>query len=137
MTARTVKFEDREWQVDLEKIGVQEAIAIHDAYGFTVADLDEQLLALNPRAMQCQYWRMLRQNGVEKPIKECEFDIGDFFTALHDSRALEDLDDVAAEPDPTLPSLPDGPPSPGPPGREAASRPRSRSKEGTADGTGS
>jgi hypothetical protein len=117
-----ISFEGRDWVYDQEKISVQQGIAMFQAWGFTLETWEEALKATDPRAMQCLYWHMLAQNGVTKPLRECDFDMAEFAEALGNGADAERAaraaartpppPEPAAEPGPTLPA---GPLSPGPP----------------------
>lgn len=118
-----IDFEGRTWKFSQETIGVKQGLAIHFAYGLTIKALLEGIQQLDVRAIQCDYWLMLQQNGIEKPIKDCEFDTLAFMAAMGEAREAEeaaenaaadaarDAEDRVGAVGPTGP-LPDGPPSP-------------------------
>src|ERR1700727_1056043 len=112
-----IEFEDRVWEFDPEQIDLQQAIAIQLTYGFTLNDWYEATEKADARALQCLYWLMLQQNGVIKPIKDCNCKIialGEAFSAAQEAEeaaAKAAKEAEAAKPDPTLPpSPPGGPP---------------------------
>lgn len=116
-----IHFEDRDWEFDQGAIDLQQAIAIQLAYGFNLNDWYQGLEDADARALQCLYWLMLQQNGIVKPIKECNCPIMALAEALTEAQQAEAAAAKAAreaekaEPDPTpLPSLPDVPPSSAP-----------------------
>lgn len=92
-----IDFEGRTWEFSQETIGVKQGLAIHFAYGLTIRALLEGIQQLDVRAIQCDYWLMLQQNGIEKPIKDCEFDTLAFMAALGDAREAEEAAEKAAQ----------------------------------------
>lgn len=116
-----LEFEGRTWEVDFESIDLKQGIAIHYAYGFTLNDLMNALEQADARALQCLYWLMLQQNGVIKPIQDCNCKIVDLADAFHvasEAQEAAEKEKAAAaardaEPDPTPPSA-SPPPSPPP-----------------------
>ena len=117
MSQLTVQFDGREWQFDDDKFTLQQAIAMHYAYGFTLETYAAALQAADARALQCMYWLMLQQNGVIRPIKEVDADLVELVTAWGAAidRELERLkaeEAAAAPPEPEVPTLPAGPASP-------------------------
>jgi hypothetical protein len=134
-SAVTLTWEGREWTVNTETISVQQGIAMFLAWGFTLESWEEALAATDPRAMQCLYWLMLQQNGVIKPLKDCDFDMLAYFTAYYEAlEAKKAAEAEAAEPEPEPgPTPPGGPPSPEPPSPQATTRkPRPRKAVSTA-----
>ena len=109
-----IEFEGRTWQFDEDEITVKQGIAIHLAYGFTVSAWLEELAKLDPRAVQCTLWLMYQQNGVSKPIADCDGSLVAFMTAYTEARQAEAEADAAAEAEavPEVPtSLPPGDPA--------------------------
>ena len=110
--ALTITFEGREWEYDTDHIGVLQAMAFHSVHGLTVRAWLEGVQETDPRAYQCAYWLMLQQNGVEKPLKDLDFDLMEFMTAYAEAILAEverqkELE-TEKEPDPTQDSRPDG-----------------------------
>lgn len=130
-----IEFEGREWEYDEDAVSVQQAIAMHLAYGFTIKAWQQAIPEMDPRAVQCCYWLMLQQSGVKKVLKDCEFGAVQFLAAYMKALRATDEDDAEPEPDPTQPSPPDGPPSPEP-STPTATTPR-RSRPAAAVATGS
>jgi hypothetical protein len=108
-----ITFEGREWQYDEDAVSVQQAVAMHFAYGFTLADWSDAVPKLDPRAIQCVYWLMLQQNGIKKPLKECEFALVPFVIAYGEAqRATADATAPAqATADPTTQPSPTASPA--------------------------
>jgi hypothetical protein len=103
-----VNFEGRTWEFDQNTITVLQGIAMHLAYGLTIKGLLLGIQEMDPRAIQCDYWLMLQQNGVTRPIKECEFDAIAFLAALGDARQAEEAPEEAAAEAEVPTSLPPG-----------------------------
>jgi hypothetical protein len=105
----TITFEGRDWQYDSDKLDVLPAMAFHSVHGLTVRAWIEGIQETDPRAFQCAYWLMLQQNGVEKPLKDLNFDLLEFMTAYAEAimAAAERQKELEAakEPDPTQDSL--------------------------------
>ena len=91
-----ITFEGRTWEFRQEVITIKQAMAIHFAYGLTIRGLLEGIQQLDVRAIQCDYWLMLQQNGIEKPITECDFDPLDFMAAMGEARDAEEAAEKAA-----------------------------------------
>lgn len=108
-----LSFEGREWDFDEDAITIQQGIAIHLAYGFTISAWLQGMTEADPRAWQCAYWLMLQQNGITKPIKDCDGSLVAFMSAY---AAAQEPAEPEPEPDPTSPSE-------GQPSRERSSRP--------------
>ena len=106
----TITFEGRDWEYDSDKLDVLPAMAFHSVHGLTVRAWIEGIQETDPRAFQCAYWLMLQQNGVEKPLKDLNFDLMAFMTAYAEAivDAVERKKELEAEkePDPTQDSLP-------------------------------
>ncbi len=110
-----LSFDGREWEFSEDAITIQQAIAIHLAYGFTVAAWLDGMGRSDPRAWQCAYWLMLAQNGETRPLKDCDGPLVAFMSAY--AEAQQEAQAVPEpEPDPTSPSG-------GQPSREHSSRP--------------
>lgn len=119
-----ITWDGRTWDFDPEQMDIQQGIAIFLAWGFTLEGYEEAAEHADPRALQCMYWLMLQQNGIEKPIKECNFDLVPYFMAIQEAQAAEAASKAAAEPEPELgPTPPAGPPSPEPPTPPATTPP--------------
>lgn len=129
-----IEWDGRQWDFDESDITVKQGIVIHMAHGITVAEFSEGLVTMDARALQAGYWLMLQQNGVTKPIADCDFKAVAFAEAYATARLAEmraeeeakkameaaeqarrdaglDASDRAAAVVPISP-LPDGPPSP-------------------------
>jgi hypothetical protein len=91
-----IDFEGRTWEFSQETFTVRQGMAIFLAYGLTIRDLLEGVQRLDVRAIQCDYWLMLQQNGIEKPIKDCEFDVLAFMAAIGEARDAEEAAEAAA-----------------------------------------
>jgi len=132
-----INFEDRDWDFQLEEIDLKQAIAIQLAYGFTLDDWYQALEHSDARALQCLYWLMLQQNGVIKPIAECNCKImalGEAMAAAQEAAAAAAKAAEAAEPepDPTQPPSLTGAPSPEQSSRPDTTQPRQRSHAAAA-----
>ena len=111
-----IKFEGRDWEYDEDRITVQQAVAIHLAYGLTLQDFVNGIGNLDPRSLQCAYWLMLAQNGVKRAVRDCEFPLVAFIAAYADAQqaAAPEQPQPEVPAVPTIPSPPGGPPSPAP-----------------------
>lgn len=120
-----IDFEGRLWEFSQEDITIKQGMAIYLAYGLTIRGLLEGIQNLDVRAIQCDYWLMLQQNGVEKPIKDCDFDPLAFMAAMGEARDREAAEEAAeekrkaAEAAEAAPAFPTSPP----PGAPASSAP--------------
>lgn len=107
-----IEFEGRTWQYDEDEITLEQAMAMRLVHGLTILDWQEGLARLDERALQCSYWLMLNQNGIVKPVLECEFSPVAFTVAYRDAQAAEraaekakaEAEKAAADPTPP-PSL--------------------------------
>jgi hypothetical protein len=90
-----INFEGRTWKFDQDTITVKQGIAIHLAHGLTILDLLNGIKALDPRAIQADYWLMLQQNGITKPIADCDFDSLAFMAALGEATDAEATEELA------------------------------------------
>lgn len=77
----TVDYDGREWLFDMDKVSMQQAITIQLAWGFTLEDYQEALEKADARALQCLYWLMLQQNGIERVLKDLDADLVELTTA--------------------------------------------------------
>jgi hypothetical protein len=111
-----INFEGRTWKFDQDTITVKQGIAIHLAHGLTILDMLNGLKALDPRAIQADYWLMLQQNGITKPIADCDFDSLAFMAALGeatDAEATEELAKAEAAAQAAAAEVPTSPPPAG------------------------
>lgn len=136
-----ITFEGRDWEFDETEITVKQGIAIYLVHSITIAEFSEGLVMLDPRALQAGYWLMLQQNGVVKPIADCDFRAAAFAEAYATARVAEQEAEKQAEAEqaaaeaagPT--SLPqDAAASPGPVSPTATTR---RHRDPSPDSTGS
>lgn len=103
-----IDFEGQVWEFDPNLVDVQQGIAIWLAHGLTLLGWEEGMETADPRALQSTYWLMLAQNGVTKPIKDCNFAVGPFSLALQTAQEAE-LAANAPEPEPEpVPTQPGG-----------------------------
>jgi hypothetical protein len=122
-----IEFEGRTWEFDEREIDVRQGIVIHMVHGMTIAEFSAGLPELDARSLQSAYWLMLQQNGVVKPIADCNFKAVAFAEAYGEAyaaevaareaqaaaekQAAEDAEDRAGAAGPTGP-LQDAPASP-------------------------
>ena len=113
-----VRFEDRDWEFDEDDIDVRQATVLYMTYKMTLSEWIEGIGKADQRALHFAYWLMLQQNGVVRPIAECNPKIVAFAVAYGDARqAVADAQEAEAKPEPevpTIPSPPGGPLSPEP-----------------------
>jgi hypothetical protein len=126
-----VTFEDREWELDLNRYSYRQAMAIQLHTGMSISeyldvldvDVDDDGNLQDPgrRWLECigvMYWLMHQQGGDVFPLESMDFDFTGFLTAVGDAQRRAAADRKAAlepAPDPTRPaSQPAGPPSPEP-----------------------
>jgi hypothetical protein len=106
----TITFEGRDWELDDDHVGVQQAMVFHLVHGLTLRGWMEGIKELDPRAIQCTYWLMLQQNGIEKPLKDLDFDaigyMGAYVEALQAEKERKEALEAEKEPDPTQDSRP-------------------------------
>lgn len=114
-----INFEGREWEFDGDDIDVRQAMVLHMTYGMTLSAWSDGMTGVDQRAYHFAYWLMLQQNGVIKPIGECNPKIIAFALAYTEAVTAED---DAAEPDPTMPLPPPGQPDGETESREPASQ---------------
>lgn len=108
-----ITFEGREWSFDEDEITIKQGIAIHMAYGFTVSTWLQQLAELDSRAVQCALWLMWQQNGVIKPIADCDGGLVKFMQAYTEARTTEmeasavaEAEAAAVQAVPAVPTVP-------------------------------
>ena len=94
----TVRFEDQEFELDIEELTLNQALYIYRQAKMSVRDLMVGLQDLNPDAMAALYWLMLDQNGKRADIGKLNFKILAFAAALSDAFPSDEED---AEADPT------------------------------------
>jgi uncharacterized membrane protein len=84
-----IEWDGRPWDFDESEITVKQGIVIHLAHGITVAEFSQGLVTMDARALQAGYWLMLQQNGVIKPIADCDFKAVPFAEAYATARLAE------------------------------------------------
>jgi hypothetical protein len=140
-----IRFEDREWDFDEDEIDVRQATVLYLTYKMTLREWIEGVSQVDQRSLHFTYWLMLQQNGVIKPIADCNPKIIAFGVAYGDAREEQlaeehghagrrcvpdkdgncQLEQQAAEPGPTSPpSTSPGPASPEPSTPTAPARAR-------------
>lgn len=128
-----ITFEGREWSFDEDEITIRQGVAIHMAYGFTVATWLTALGELDARAVQCAYWLMLQQAGIVQAIADTDCRLVPFMQAYTEARTAEAEADVvrtaeaaavqAAPAVPTVPVAAEAPQWPGPGYQTAMTQP--------------
>ena len=88
----TVDFEDKEYDFDLDDIGLREASIIYEKYGYTLHTLPKAFTDGEPNAVRVFYWLMMNQSGEKVNIERVDFKIVKFRDAfergmLEESRA--------------------------------------------------
>ncbi len=108
-----IDFEGRSWDFDPDLLDVKQATVLYLTYKMTISEWSAGFQAMDQRAYHFAYWLMLQQNGVVKPIADCNPKIVAFMSAYADAAITAAGEAAAAEAeaaaDPTA-----GPP-PGPP----------------------
>jgi hypothetical protein len=85
-----IDFEGREWDFEpSDDLDVKQAMVLHLAHGMTIAEYSSGIDGLDQRAYHFAYWLMLQQNGVVKPIAECNPKIVQFAAAVTEARIAE------------------------------------------------
>jgi hypothetical protein len=103
---------DYSWDTDMD-LDVQEGVAIHLTYGLTVMGMFDGLKDADARAWQCQYWLLMKHNGVKVgKIADCSFPLLKFMGVWADAMKAAGATDDEDEPDPT--NLPPSSPVPAP-----------------------
>ena len=153
-----IHFEDRDWELNLDKLTLQQGIAIQMHTGLSIAEFEDtldvgedengNLRDPGPKwliCLGCVYWLMHQQGGDVFPIAKADFVLSEFLQAMGEAMQAE-LERIKAEraaeeaePDPTPPasppSSPPGPPSPAPGSPKATTRTsRARKEAVTASG---
>jgi hypothetical protein len=101
-----IDFEGREWDFDPDRMDVRQATVLYMTYQLTIEQYGDGYDALDQRVYHFAYWLMLQQNGVVKPIAECNPQVIEFIAAVTKARVAADKADeekAAAGPDPTQP----------------------------------
>lgn len=102
-----IEFEGRTWEFDTDAIDVRQATVLYMTYQLNILQYNHGFDVLDQRVYHFVYWLMLQQNGVVKPIADCNFNIIDFMAAVTEARLAQEKADEAkaaeAEPDPTQP----------------------------------
>jgi hypothetical protein len=115
-----ITFEDRDWQFDEDELDTKQATVLYYTYKMTIEDWIAGVSHADQRSLHFSYWLMLQQNGVIKPIADCNPKIIAFAVAYGAAREAEaEAAEAAAEAEaptvvPTIPSPPGEPPSPVP-----------------------
>jgi hypothetical protein len=108
-----IEFEGRTWEFDEDEVTVKQAMVLHLTYKMTLKDWIEGLGQVDQRALHFTYWLMLQQNGVVKPIADCDPKVIAFGVAFAEARQADSAE-PEPEPDPTSPLPADAdPPSAG------------------------
>lgn len=97
-------WQGSEYDFDIDKITVEEARQIKRKYTFTIAGLLEALREVDPDAMTCLYWLVMRSDGKHDDLvlsDDLNFPIVEFGAAW--AASLEE-----GEPDPTPDGSPQG-----------------------------
>lgn len=93
-----VKFENRDWALDIEEIDVAQAMVIKVKTGFNLLQWQAALEQGDVMAAKALYWLMLAQNGVGGDIDLLNFKVLKFIAAVGEAAKA---DTKAAEVDPT------------------------------------
>jgi len=118
-----VTFEDEKWELNLNRLSYQQALAIQLETGLSIAEFEKvldveedengQLKDPGPkfvRCIGCVYWLMHNQNGDVFPLAGMDFDFAGFLAAMGEAMQAEleriraERAEQDAEPDPTVPS---------------------------------
>ena len=125
--ALTVRFEDRDWAFDDDKVTLAQAMVFHQEHGLTLRGWQDGIKELDPRSIACSYWLMLQQNGIIKPLRDVDFEVLEFMSAYVEAMQAEAERKKAEEPEPdptpaaSLPDIPTPPPSGSSPSRSRKS----------------
>ena len=117
-----IDFEGRTWDFDEDEIDLKQATVLYMTYKMTLGEWIEGIGKADQRALGFAYWLMLQQNGVVKPIADCNPKIVAFAVAYGTAREEAAAANAVAEAEaatvaavPTIPPSPSGdPPSPEP-----------------------
>lgn len=91
-----VKYEDREWELDLDEMDVKQARVIKAATGLTPLAVQRGMVEVDPDALVALYWYMKVSAGERCDIKRVNFKIAEFSGALSDA-LIEGLSDEERE----------------------------------------
>lgn len=106
-----LEFEGRTWDFDPDDLDVRQASVLHLTHGMTIRAWSDGFAELDYRSYHFAYWLMLQQNGVIRPIADCNPKVVEFIVAYQEAQAAAAEDEP--EPDPTSepPSGPQGEPT--------------------------
>lgn len=93
-----VKFDNREWNLDVDEIDVSQAMHIKVKTGYNLMQWQSALEQGDVAAVKALYWLMLAQNGIGADIDLVNFKIIKFIAAV--GEAGKD-DGTSAEANPT------------------------------------
>jgi hypothetical protein len=113
-----ITFEGRDWEYDEDEVDTKQATVLYMVYKMTLHDWIAGVAKVDQRSLHFTYWLMLQQNGVVKPIADCNPKPIAFAVAYGEAREVANAEEearAAAEAEaaavavPTIPSLPGGP----------------------------
>lgn len=84
-----VAFNNKSYILDLDEMNVEEARIIKKYAALTLKGLQDGLAELDPDAMTCLYWLMLRQAGEDHSIERVTFKILKFAEAVGEAQEAE------------------------------------------------
>lgn len=99
-----VRFEDKDYEFDIEGMTVSEARYIKKVTGFSIRGLIEGMSEVDPDALVAAYWLMQKQNGVVVDMNKVDFALLKFGEALNDAFAAEDKENEGADPTEAVPA---------------------------------
>lgn len=68
-----VKYEDQEYQFDIEELTLAQATRIFKTYNLSLLELEVGMQTGNINALRAIYWVMLEQNGERIPLDRLKF----------------------------------------------------------------
>lgn len=77
-----IKYDGRDYSLDLDEITVKQAYVFKAFAGLTLAQFETSIGEADPGALICLFWLMLQQNGIETPIESVDFKILHFAVAF-------------------------------------------------------
>lgn len=84
-----VRFDDRDYDFDIDDIDVRQAMVIKVKTGFNLLEWQAALEQADVDAIKALYWLMLSQNGIASDIDQVNFKILKFTKAFKEASENE------------------------------------------------
>jgi hypothetical protein len=92
-----IKYEDQEYEFDIEELTLAQTTRIFKTYGLTLLELEVGMQTGHVDALRAIYWVMLEQNGERIALDRLKFKPVKFARAIN--AALKDERDAQSEDD--------------------------------------